>query len=56
MEGGVSDKKDDKSENNDEEKELGCLEETSPDETEYGKSDKRNDKNEKMRRKKRLNA
>ena len=44
------------SENNDKEKELGCLNDTLPDDMEEGISGKKNDKSEIMMREKRLNA
>ena len=56
MEEYVSDKKIDKSENNDEEKEAKCLYVTPPDDMEEYVSDINDDKNEKNTRKMRLNA
>ena len=43
-------------EKNDEEKEVECLNDTSPVDMEKGVSDRKYDKNEKMMRKKRYNA
>ena len=56
MEEYVSDKKNDKSGNNDERKEAECLDETSRDEIEEGVSDINDNKNEKYTGKNRLNA
>ena len=56
MEEDVSDKKNDKSKNNDEGKEAECLDDTSPDNMEEGVSDINDIKNEKNTGKKRMNA
>ena len=56
MEEGVSDKKNDKSEKNDEEKEDECLDDTSPDKMEEGVSNKKMTRVKIMMRKKSLNA
>ena len=56
MEEDVSDKKNYKSENNDEEKELEFLDDTSPDKMEEGVSDKKMTRVKIMMRKQRLNA
>ena len=52
MEESVSDKKNYKSENNDEEKELGCLDDTSSDDMEGDFCYKNDNKNEKTEEKK----
>ena len=56
MEEDVSDKKNDRSEDNDERKESECLDDTSLDEMEEKVSDINDNKNGKYTRKKRLNA
>ena len=56
MEEGVSDRKDDKNEKNDEGKEAYCPDDTSPVEMEEGVSDRKDDKNEKMTSKNMHNA
>ena len=52
----VSDKKNDKGQNNDGVKEVECLDDTSPDDMEEDLSDINDDKNEKNTSKKRLNT
>ena len=56
MEEGVSDRKYDKNEINDEEKEAECPYDNPKIDMEKGVSERKNDKNEKPRRKKRQNA
>ena len=52
----MCDKKNDNSENNDKEKELGCLDDTSPDDMEDGVSDKKMTRLKIMTREKNLDA
>ena len=56
MEVGVSDRKDDKNEKNDEEKEAELPDDTTPVDMEEGVSERKDDNNERMIKKKRKNA